>query len=173
MIVICDWECTCIKNKNISFQNEIIEMAAIKCDDNFNVISEFDMFVTPILNPILSDFCKELTSIKQTDIDNAKLFPFVLYEFNKWLKETENNIFHSWGNFDKNQLIKDCQLHNEEYPFDERHINLKKVVAKKLKVKPKGMQPMMEYLKIPLIGIHHRGIDDCKNIARICQYTKI
>ena len=31
------------------------------------------------------------------------------------------------------------------------------------------MAGMLEELKIPLVGHHHSGIDDCRNIAKICH----
>jgi inhibitor of KinA sporulation pathway (predicted exonuclease) len=32
-----------------------------------------------------------------------------------------------------------------------------------------GMDKMLDYLKLPLDGHHHSGIDDCRNIAKICR----
>ena len=46
-------------------------------------------------------------------------------------------------------------------------INIKKAFpSKKYKVKKVGgMKYMLKVLKLPLVGRHHSGIDDCKNIA--------
>lgn len=33
-----------------------------------------------------------------------------------------------------------------------------------------GMMTMMKELQIPLLGSHHLGIDDTKNIARVLQH---
>lgn len=33
-----------------------------------------------------------------------------------------------------------------------------------------GMMTMMKELRIPLVGSHHLGIDDTKNIARVLQH---
>lgn len=32
-----------------------------------------------------------------------------------------------------------------------------------------GMQKALDYLKLPLIGTHHRGVDDASNIASILE----
>ena len=41
----------------------------------------------------------------------------------------------------------------------------KKVMNKKRRL---GMAEMLEELDIPLVGHHHSGIDDCRNIVKIC-----
>lgn len=46
-------------------KSEIIEIGAVKMNSAVEVVSEFCTFVRPKLNLNLSDFCKELTSIKQ------------------------------------------------------------------------------------------------------------
>ena len=34
---------------------------------------------------------------------------------------------------------------------------------------PRAMDKLMRELDLPLIGRHHSGIDDCRNIARIVE----
>lgn len=167
--VICDWECTCW-DKNTDRRREIIEIASVKCNDKWEIIDEFSEFVCPIICTEISPFCEKLTTITQNDVDKAGIFPEVLGRFKKWLDKSENNIFHSWGYFDKKQLQEDCDLHVVKFPFDNRHINLKNEIAKELGgIKERGMVQVLKYLKMPLIGTQHRGIDDCRNIAYICQ----
>ena len=46
--------------------------------------------------------------------------------------------------------------------------NVKDVFAKFYNMeKVNGMLTMLNALKLPLLGKHHSGIDDCKNIARV------
>lgn len=68
--IIFDLEATCWENDRTK-QNEIIEIGAVKLDENLAVIGEFQTFIKPKLNPILSDFCKKLTSISQEEVDQA------------------------------------------------------------------------------------------------------
>jgi len=178
--IIIDFEATCVNSKDKNFQNEIIEFAAVKCGENFNAVSEFAKFVRPVLNPALTDFCKELTTIQQADVDNAAGFLKVLADFVLWLNETPGTKhFCSWGRYDKNQLLSDCKLHNAEFPFNDEHYNLKKIcVSKAIKeykmpAKKKGMAEVADFLKIKRTGTLHRGIDDCKNILQIVTHLKI
>lgn len=166
---IVDLEATCWegaeKNSKVS---EIIEIGAVITDHEFNIIGEFDEFIRPVLNPILSNFCTQLTSIKQHDIDNADGFKEVMQDFSNWLKSSSIVEFYSWGNYDKNQLLKDCVSHKIMYPFIN-HVNLKNLIANKRKTKPAGLGKTLEQLGLQFIGTPHRGIDDVRNMVRVCK----
>ena len=79
--IILDLEATCWKDRNVNKQNEIIEIGALKIDKDGNYINEFSEFIKLKLNPKLSDFCKELTTIEQTDIDSADTYEIVIKRF--------------------------------------------------------------------------------------------
>ena len=81
--IILDLEATCTDNRNIYFDNEVIEIGAVKIE-NKQVIDEFQSFVRPVVNTELTEFCKNLTSINQSDVDNAEIFPNVLDNFLSW-----------------------------------------------------------------------------------------
>jgi inhibitor of KinA sporulation pathway (predicted exonuclease) len=166
-IIIVDLEATCSENRDIV--NEIIEIGAVKIE-NGKITSTFNSFIRPILNPILTDFCKNLTTINQSDVDNARKFPEVLKDFKAWIG-TDDFILMSWGFYDKNQFAKDCNLHRLSSSWIKEHKNIKLLFSDKTGCKPCGMEKALNILHIPLEGTHHRGIDDAKNIAKI--YLKI
>jgi 3'-5' exoribonuclease 1 len=176
--LIIDLEATCWENHLNKENMETIEIGAVLVNNDYKIIEKYQTFIKPIKNPILSKFCKDLTSIKQEDIDNAKIFPISFKNFIQWVEtkskcDMANIVFCSWGYYDKKQLIKDCELHNIKYPF-QNHYSLKHIFAetKKLK-KPVGMKKALQICKIPLKGEHHRGIDDARNIAKIFIQEKI
>ena len=68
--IVLDLEATCKENDR-SFPNETIEIGAVKLDSDFNIISTYNKFIKPKLNPVLTQFCKDLTSITQADIDST------------------------------------------------------------------------------------------------------
>jgi inhibitor of KinA sporulation pathway (predicted exonuclease) len=166
--IILDLEATCWEDRNNRKQNEIIEIGAVKVNESGNVVSEFNEFIKPKLNPVLSDFCKELTSITQEEINGANLFTDVIEKFKEWIDMNESFILCSWGFYDITQLIKDCELHDVDRAWLENHISLKHQFAeiKGLK-RPIGMKGALNIEKIKLEGTHHRGIDDARNITKI------
>lgn len=72
---------------------EIIEIGAVLVErDQLQIIDEFQTFIKPTKNPILTDFCKELTSITQKDIDSAPIFPIAIAEFKNWLYKSKRSF---------------------------------------------------------------------------------
>lgn len=166
--IILDLEATCWNDRNIKKQNEIIEIGALKINHEGVVESEFSEFVKPKLNPQLSDFCQQLTTIKQSEIDAAETFDVVIKRFTDWIDIKQEFVLCSWGFYDKRQFADDCDLHGLEKNWLENHISLKHQYAeiKKL-IKPVGMGSALKMEGLSLDGTHHRGIDDARNIAKI------
>ena len=166
--IILDLEATCWKDRSENMQNEIIEIGAVKINKNGIIENEFSEFVKPILNPILSDFCTELTTIKQSEINPADTYDIVVNRFKNWIDLRQKFVLCSWGFYDKKQFIKDCDLHSLDKNWLANHISLKHQYAKIKKLrKPIGMGGALKKEGLKLDGTHHRGIDDAKNIAKI------
>jgi len=168
-ILIVDLEATCWNDQeHPASESEIIEIGAVISDMNSKaIIDEFQGFVLPIRHPQLSEFCKSLTSISQGDVDNADIFPTVWHRFLEWVGSVELVTLASWGAYDHLQMQKDCSFHKLEYPFAGNHLNLKAEFGKLHGGRKFGMKRALHLLGLPLEGIHHRGIDDARNIFRI------
>ena len=165
--IIVDLEATC-EQDNQGFMNEIIEIGAVKVNENQEITGEFCQFVKPKLNPVLSDFCKQLTSITQSQVDEAPSFDVALDRFKSWINTNEDYVLCSWGFYDKKQFQLDCKLHNLDGTWAEKHISLKHQFSKIKNMKKfVGMKKALRIEQIPLDGTHHRGIDDAKNINKI------
>lgn len=164
--IIFDLEATCWEGDK-SKPNEIIEIGALKLNEHFEIVDEFQAFVKPVLYPELSDFCKKLTSITQQEVDGANTFNIVSEQFKIWMGRSY--LLCSWGKYDKNQLQKDCILHQKDFTWTKRHISLKHQYIDQYKVSKRnaGMGAALRQFGLPLVGTHHRGIDDARNIAAI------
>ncbi|MDZ7959280.1 MAG: 3'-5' exonuclease [Aulosira sp. DedQUE10] len=173
--LIVDLEATCCNDKTVPrHEMEIIEIGAVMLNRNsWEIDSEFQQFIQPVRNPKLTTFCTELTSIRQQDIEKAPKFTEAIVVFKEWIDSFPNNIFCSWGNYDKNQFIQDCKYHNVPYPFASEHINIKEEFSLYLGSSRRfGMAQALEHLGIELQGTHHRGLDDARNIAVIYRYIQ-
>jgi inhibitor of KinA sporulation pathway (predicted exonuclease) len=167
--IIFDLEASCWLGRPPHGVNEVIEIGAVKVNDFGEVDSTFTRFVKPTVNPILSDFCKKLTSISQVDIDKTKTFPHIIQEFMDWVGVDEDHYtLISWGKYDKQQLAQDCLLHRLETDWLEYHYNLKPAYRqmKNLKDEP-GLKKAVKMEGFEFTGIHHRAISDAENTAKI------
>ncbi|MEO1257779.1 MAG: 3'-5' exonuclease [Bacteroidota bacterium] len=165
--IILDLEATCWEKGGK--RNEIIEIGALCIDEEKNTLGEFSEFVRPICHPFLSDFCTQLTTITQADVDRAERFPIVIDNFQNWIHEFDEDYFLcSWGKYDRNQFAKDCQLHGLLTDWLKNHISLKhQYPSFRPPYKLMGMKGALRNENIKLEGTHHRGIDDARNIAKI------
>ncbi|MCJ7813340.1 exonuclease domain-containing protein [bacterium] len=168
--IVVDIEATCWDRDSNLEEQEIIEIGAIKLNGSFEQIDEYDSFIRPVKNPQLSEFCKNLTQISQCDVEKAHTFDIVFPKFVQWIGDGPYSII-TWGAYDIKHLKFECKLHSVKFPkiFEENHINLKLLFAKYRKIKACGMKAALKMMYTPLEGVHHRGIDDARNIAKIAR----
>ena len=172
-ICVLDFEATCQESGKQN--HEVIEFPSIlyKWTDKLTQISEFREYCKPKSNPILSPFCTKLTGITQDKIDPADTFPNVLARHEKWLTSNVDNFdnftFLTCGGWDWGQFAQECKCHNiKPSKIYNKYINIKKEFQKFYKTQHSmGMAGMLHYLGMDLIGRHHCGLDDCRNIGRI------
>lgn len=178
--IILDFEATCedrTLDPHRTFKNEIIEFAAIKLDSELKEVDSFCEFVKPIINTKLTPFCTKLTTIKDSDLEQANSFPEVVSNFKSWLGK-EPYIILAWGLYDKGQYIKDLELHgvtNKYRSLFNLYESLKHLHHTHIlngKNRPVGMGKALKMANLSLDGTHHRGIDDTRNIAKILRHHK-
>jgi inhibitor of KinA sporulation pathway (predicted exonuclease) len=173
--VVLDFEATCDEPRNPDPQ-EIIEFPSVlvRLSDG-ELVDRFESFVRPVHHPRLTDFCTGLTSIVQADVESAETFPQVFLRHQRWLESRalspENAIIVTCGDWDLRYMLP-AQLRASglEVPpaIYRRWLNIK-VPYKAVVGRPRGMARMLRGLGLPLVGRHHRGIDDCVNIAAILR----
>jgi inhibitor of KinA sporulation pathway (predicted exonuclease) len=168
--IIVDLEATCWKENQTPERMEIIEIGAVSLQSSAALFDrEFQSFVRPLIEPKLSDFCCNLTKITQVEIDNASFFPVVFKEFVSWIGDDCFTLC-SWGNFDLEQLRLECRRHGILFPKKlGLYINLKGEYSRVFGQSRCGLMSAMRQRGLQPIGIHHRGIDDARNIARLAN----
>jgi inhibitor of KinA sporulation pathway (predicted exonuclease) len=71
---VIDFECTCERDAS-DFPHEIIEFPVVVVDRrDMVVVAEFQSYCRPVLNPVLSEFCTELTGITQAQVARSACF---------------------------------------------------------------------------------------------------
>ncbi len=174
-ILVVDLEATCCDMKSIPrHQMETIEIGAVMVvRETLEVVDEFQTFIKPMRHPILTNFCLELTSIIQAQVDTAPDFGTAMSRWQTWLSKFDNAIFGSWGEYDRTQFFQDSKHHQIDlpYPVSSNHINLKEIFSTAQGLpKRYGMAQALDLANIPLTGTHHRGIDDARNITKLLPY---
>lgn len=174
-IAVVDLECTCSDTSHGDDtvrrdQMETIEIGAVMVRrHDLQLVDEFQSFARPVVHRELTDFCQELTSITQADVDTSPLFPEVYWRFVDWLTRYQTSAWGSWGNFDGYQLQLDAQRHGLEYGLSHlpAHVNVKKWWAQQMGMKRVGLGRAVQTAGLTWEGRAHRGIDDARMIAKL------
>ena len=86
IVTLLDFEATCEERNPPGYPHEIIEFPAVLVSaKEKTIIDVFHFFVRPTINPILSEFCHNLTGICQGTVDNAETFEVVHQKFLEWM----------------------------------------------------------------------------------------
>lgn len=173
-LIIVDFEANCSDDKRNLVPLEIIEFPCVVYSIKNNIIRRDLDFMTfcKIKTPI-TQFCTDLTTITQSMTDSGISLEKVLELNQEWLykNKLEKSLFVTCGDWDlKIALPINCKFLNITYPdYLKKWANIKNIYEETYKRKAAGMKGMLQELNIPLDGTHHRGIDDCSNIAKIAQ----
>lgn len=171
--LVLDLEATCCNRETIKRrETEIIEIGAVMvAAQDLTVIDEFQTFIKPVRHPVLTQFCKSLTSITQKQVDQAPGYVEAVTLLKQWLSNYPNAVFGSWGDYDRNQFKQDSKFHNVPLPIAYPHVNLKQLFSETQGLpKRYGMAEALQLAGIELEGTHHRGIDDARNIAKLLLF---
>lgn len=176
-LCILDFEATCDRDKSFTPSHEIIEFPSVLLelvDGRYQVVSEFQEFCRPIYNIKLTPFCKELTGITQEQVSKGADFPDVLKRHQAWLDQytnlnLEDTMIVTCGRWDLVEMLPEESRRwlTKPHQIYHRVINIKDAFLHQYGPFRGGMAPMLTYMGIELLGRHHSGIDDCRNIARM------
>lgn len=171
-LFIVDLEATCWddRQKYTVDQMEIIEIGCVLATPDGVVLDEFDTFVRPTREPVLSEFCTRLTSITQSDVDSAPVYTEAMRQLDAWVN-SRPGIWGSWGNYDYRQFVAIERRHPSQAAFLQMpHVNLKRPWKKSTGHRRTGLRAAMAFHELAFEGRHHRGIDDARNIARLLPF---
>jgi len=166
-ILVVDIEATCWEEPKDDDISEIIEIGITPINTKSGDLSESRSIIVKPERSKISQYCTELTTLTQEDVNNGISFSdacnLLLSEY-----KSKKYVWASYGNYDKNQFRNQCKREHIEYPFSKDHINVKSLVALKYSLRrDAGMENILKLLDMPLVGTHHRGVDDSRNIANI------
>ncbi len=124
-------------------------------------------YVKPTQSTI-SEFCVELTKITQELLDEqGSPFLQTCHSIMETYK-AKQRAWLSWGNYDRQQLERQCLRENVPFPFGETHWNMRDLYTVKKGLSSKvGLSQALEREGMAFIGQPHSGKDDAFAVARL------
>lgn len=158
-------------NKDIPF--EIIEIGAIKLNQDRCVIGEFTQLVKPEIYSRMHHVTKSLLHIKMEELEDGKAFPEAMEDFRKWCGK--DFMYSTWGPLDLIELQRNMKYYgldaiaNGPFPY----LDAQKLFS--LQYEDGKMRRTLEYavdfLQIEKDIPFHRAFSDAYYTAKVL--TKI
>jgi inhibitor of KinA sporulation pathway (predicted exonuclease) len=167
-IIIVDLEATCWEGSPPSGEwAEIIEIGVCTLDIATGERREKESILVKPQHSRVSEYCTHLTTLTQSMLENG----LTLAEACQHLQTHYNSrrrVWASYGDYDRKMLVRQCEEMDIPYPFGDTHVNIKNLLAISLGLpKEVGLDRGLAYLNMPMVGTHHRGVDDAWNMAGI------
>lgn len=151
---------------------EIIQIGAVKLNENFEILEQFDTLITPQIYTRLHPFVEKITHITETDLQNQPTFTQVYPAFLEFIG-TEPAILCTWGPDDVKSLFRNILYH--KLPTDaltHQYMNIQPFASQHLNQeagKAIGLKNAVTELGIPMTDDFHNALYDAIYTAKILQ----
>ncbi|KAF0684302.1 Aste57867_23699 [Aphanomyces stellatus] len=166
-LLVLDFEATCSPSLPRA-DMEIIEFPIVVVDlASASVVAEFHSYVQPTLGR-LDPFCTQLTGIAQATVDAAPSFASVWADARAFCAPfVADGLFVTCGDWDLRTMLPTQLARSGLEPASEflRWANIKAAFLAWRGRRVRGMTELLDALGLPLVGRHHSGIADARNIA--------
>ena len=147
-------------------RSEIIEVGVAPLDLRTLEVGEKSSIVVRPKESTISEFCTELTTLTQGDVDSGVSFAEACSQLTQ-SHRSRARVWASYGDYDRRMFAEQCERAGVQYPFGDHHINVKTLFALSRGRSPVGMKAACELAGHELEGTHHRGDDDAWNTAHV------
>lgn len=168
------------KDKNVSSSNltfEIIQIGALKLNNNLEVISTFNKYIKPTEHKEIHPFVENLTKITTSMVEHEDYFNKVYTDFVNFIGP-EDFTFCVWGVSDIKELIRNIKFHNIDLNDTfKSYIDVQSLASTPLKIKKgekAGLKTAVEYFNISAPSQFHDAFNDAYYTAEVFRklYTK-
>ena len=139
---------------------EIIQIGAVKTDENFNFIDKIKINVRPKYYTKMNPFVQKITGITETDLTAGETFPKAAERFFGWCGEEYR--FITWGFDDIDVFNDNLRLYGEEKVFGRDYINLQLIFNRQTNSEHLqcALSAAAEKLEIPIeVQVHDAAND--------------
>jgi DNA polymerase III epsilon subunit-like protein len=147
---------------------EILQIGAVKLNDNLKYVSNFKMYVKPKFLPKINRDIIELLNVSEEYIQiNSLYFDKVFNEFKNFIGQ-DDCTFVTWSNNDLTVLRNNLDAWNIEFETSKyKHIDLQEVVVDKNKLQnPPALERMAKFYDI---NINNSKLHDAYTDASITK----
>lgn len=153
----------------VSLYGEIIQIGAVKLDENYHILDTFKIMVAPKHYRKMHNKVAKLTKITTEDLQYGFPFPVAFKYFKKWCGEGFS--FLTWGSDDIRILNDNMVLHKLDTAWIPSTYNIQvifdnQIIQEKRQV---SLSYAMEKIGEPVLEAHD-ALHDAKNTVCVCLH---
>ncbi len=137
--------------QNLTIENEIIEIGAVKLDEHMQYVHSMKEYIKPSIFPVINPIVNEITKIDMELLDEKGIsFESGMSKLKEMFED--GDVLCSWAKDDIIELIINAQYHNyTETKFIQKYLDLQEYVTKILGYKKSlGLKKAITELKIKI-----------------------
>ena len=159
------------KSRNDRLPFEIIEIGAVKLDENREILDSFHCLIKPQVYKWIHDSIHEVIHVDYKELKSGIVFPEAVRSFLEWCGE--DRAFFTWGNQDLTELQKNMKFYDllELLPGPVTYYDVQKLFS--LCFEDGKSRKALEYA-IDFLGIEkkegfHRALSDASYTAEVLR----
>ena len=171
IIVDFEWnqpqsEATTVKHP-IRFESEIIEIGAVKLNEDFEKIGEFRTFIKPHFYPVMNGKVSRITRINSRVLASAPSFPEAFHAFSAW--SGNDNCLCIWGRNDIPVLYDNLIMHGISLIHPILWCDLQRIFGSEIMRDSRqwSLTAAVDLLNLPKERAHD-ALNDALNTYSIC-----
>lgn len=150
---------------------EIIEIGAVKVDEQFNTVDEYHQIIKPTVYTAFHSKIKDMLSISYEDLCNGEDFKSAAEAFLKWCGDDYR--FVTWGCLDLTELQRNMKFYNMEMQleFPLLFYDLQKMYSIRYSdgKTRSSLKNVIENMQLPENDTFHSALGDARYTAQILK----
>lgn len=157
----------------IKLRGEIIEIGAVKLDENLQPAEEFTIDVKPVYFKRMHYKVKKLTGFDKERLAKGYSFRDAFEKFREWCGD--DVTFLTWGCDDRGIMEQNIIIHDLDWDWIANWINLQLIYNMQTDgdKNQKSLATAMEHFNIEQTRVAHDALGDAYNTALVCTKLDI
>jgi len=149
---------------------EIIQIGALKLNENFETIGTLDLLIKPEIYTKINPFVKELTGITMEDLYYGKSFKEMYEELKEFLTD-DKSVLCVWGVADIKELFRNIKYHGlDDNVIPTDYIDIQSYASKQFNCSKGiciGLASAAKLLNIPIESEFHNAFNDAYYTTKV------
>ncbi|MBR5421074.1 MAG: exonuclease domain-containing protein [Lachnospiraceae bacterium] len=151
---------------------EIIEIGAVKLDEDFQIVDRYDQLVRPQVYHQINWRIRKMLDLKRGELSGGRLFPRAASEFLEWCGE--DPLWCTWGSQDVAELRRNMKFYNMTQLSEDPvpYINVQRLYGIHIgnTAQSRSLETAVKELELPMEVPFHRAYGDAWYTARVLEY---